>query len=80
MAIRRILAVDNAADTAVLKRISAPVDSGVTDELMALMDDMLQTMYAAPGIGLAAVQVGEPIRVIVIDLAKEGEARRLSIL
>ena len=74
MAIRRILAVDNAADTAVLKRISAPVDSGVTDELRALMDDMLQTMYAAPGIGLAAVQVGEPIRVIVIDLAKEGEA------
>ena len=73
MAIRRILAVDNAADTAVLKRISAPVEGGVTDELRALMDDMLETMYAAPGIGLAAVQVGEPIRVIVMDLAKEGE-------
>src|ERR1700760_2559707 len=74
MAIRRILAVDNAADTAVLKRISAPVEGGVTDALRALMDDMLETMYAAPGIGLAAVQIGEPIRVIVMDLAKEGDA------
>ena len=37
------------------------------------MDDMLETMYAAPGIGLAAIQVGEPIRVIVMDLAREDE-------
>jgi peptide deformylase len=73
MAIRKILAVDNAADTAVLKRISAPVEGGVTDALRVLMDDMLETMYDAPGIGLAAVQVGEPIRVIVMDLAKEGD-------
>lgn len=73
MAIRRILAVDNAADTAVLKRVSTPVEGGVTDDLRALMDDMLETMYDAPGIGLAAVQIGEPIRVIVMDLAKEGE-------
>jgi peptide deformylase len=73
MAIRRILAVDNAADMAVLKRISDPVEGGVTDELRVLMDDMLETMYAAPGIGLAAVQVGEPVRVIVMDLAKEGD-------
>ena len=73
MAIRKILAVDNAADTAVLKRVSAPVEGGVTDALRALMDDMLETMYDAPGIGLAAIQVGEPIRVIVMDLAKEGE-------
>ncbi len=35
------------------------------------MDDMLETMYAAPGIGLAAIQVGEPKRVIVIDLSKD---------
>jgi peptide deformylase len=34
---------------------------------------MLETMYAAPGIGLAAIQVGEPVRVIVMDLAREGE-------
>ncbi len=37
------------------------------------MDDMLDTMYAAPGIGLAAVQIGEPLNVIVMDLARDGE-------
>jgi peptide deformylase len=77
MAIRRILTVDNAPDLAVLKQVSRPV-AGVDDALRALMDDMLETMYAAPGIGLAAVQVGEPIRVIVMDLgdreATEDEA------
>jgi peptide deformylase len=56
----------------VLKQVSKRVDA-VTDETRALMDDMLETMYAAPGIGLAAVQVGVPIRVIVMDLAKEDE-------
>ena len=44
--------------------------SAVTDEIRRLMDDMLETMYAAPGIGLAAVQIGVPKRVIVIDLGK----------
>ena len=39
------------------------------------MDDMLETMYAAPGIGLAAVQIGVLKRVIVIDLSKEGEKK-----
>jgi peptide deformylase len=39
------------------------------------MDDMLETMYAAPGIGLAAVQVGEPLRIIVMDLQREGEEK-----
>ena len=72
MAIRRILTCDTPADTAVLKRISTPVET-VDDGLRALMDDMLETMYDAPGIGLAAVQVGEPVRVIVMDLAREGE-------
>ncbi len=67
MAIRRILTVDNAADQAVLKQISTPVE-GVDDALRALMDDMLDTMYDAPGIGLAAVQIGDPRRVIVMDL------------
>ncbi len=55
-----------------LKTISQPVDS-VTDDIRKLMDDMLETMYAAPGIGLAAIQVGVPKRVIVMDLAREGE-------
>jgi peptide deformylase len=73
MSLRRILTVDNAADMAVLKQISTPVEGGVTDDLRRLMDDMLETMYAAPGIGLAAVQVGEPKQIIVMDLGdREG--------
>ena len=55
-----------------LKTVSTPVEA-VDDDLRALMDDMLETMYAAPGIGLAAVQVGVAKRVIVMDLAKDGE-------
>lgn len=72
MTIRRILTVD--ADLAVLKKISAPVET-VDDDLRRLMDDMLETMYDAPGIGLAAIQVGVAKRVIVMDLAKEDEPR-----
>ena len=67
MSIRRILTVDT--DMAVLKQVSATVET-VDDDLRALMDDMLETMYDAPGIGLAAVQVGVPKRVIVMDLAR----------
>ena len=58
-----------------LKQKSAPVgrvDAGVR----RLMDDMLETMYAAPGIGLAAPQVGVLKRVIVLDIAREGEAAK----
>jgi len=47
----------------------------VDDEIRSLMDDMLETMYAAPGIGLAAIQVGVPKRVIVIDLSKDDERK-----
>lgn len=68
MAVRRILTIDNPADLAVLKQVSTPVERPVTDELRGLMDDMLATMYDAPGIGLAAVQVGDVRRVIVMDL------------
>jgi peptide deformylase len=67
MTVRRILTVDNAADLAVLKQVSTPVET-VDDGVRALMDDMLETMYAAPGIGLAAVQIGELKRVVVMDL------------
>ncbi len=70
MTVRRILTVD--ADLAVLKKVSAPVES-VDDDLRRLMDDMLETMYDAPGIGLAAIQVGVAKRVIVMDLAKKDE-------
>ena len=56
----------------VLKKVSTPVAT-VDDDLRRLMDDMLETMYAAPGIGLAAIQVGVPKQVIVMDLARQGE-------
>ena len=58
----------------VLKQVSTPVEA-VDDELRALMDDMLETMYDAPGIGLAAIQIGVPKRVIVMDLSREGEPK-----
>ncbi|MGB0629915.1 MAG: peptide deformylase [Alphaproteobacteria bacterium] len=55
-----------------LKKIAKPVDS-VDDDVRRLMDDMLETMYAAPGVGLAAPQVGVSSRVIVVDVARAGE-------
>ncbi|MDO9431844.1 MAG: peptide deformylase [Pseudomonadota bacterium] len=64
MAIREILVVPDP----VLKLVSEPVEK-VDDDLRALMDDMLETMYDAPGIGLAAIQIGVPKRVIVMDIA-----------
>lgn len=69
MAIREILTVPDPR----LKEVSKPVEGEVTDEHRALMDDMLETMYDAPGIGLAAIQVGVPLRIIVMDLAREDE-------
>ena len=70
MAIREILVVPNP----VLKLVSQPVDK-VDDELRALMDDMLETMYDAPGIGLAAIQIGVPKRVIVMDISGPDEEK-----
>lgn len=66
MAILRILEVPHP----ILKRPAEPVGR-VDDELRRLMDDMLETMYAAPGIGLAAPQVGVSKRVAVIDVSEE---------
>lgn len=63
MAIREILEVPDAR----LKQVSAPVET-FDDELKTLVADMFETMYDAPGIGLAAIQVGVPQRVLVIDL------------
>ena len=57
-----------------LKAKAKPVER-VDDGVRQLMDDMLETMYVAPGIGLAAPQVGVSKRVIVLDLAKENEPR-----
>src|SRR5918996_1559635 len=58
-----------------LKKVCAPVGR-VDREVRALMDDMLETMYDAPGIGLAAPQVGVEKRVLVVDAARDGEPRQ----
>ena len=68
MAIREILEVPDPR----LKTVSTPVDR-FDDDLRALVDDMVETMYDSPGIGLAAIQVGVPLRVLVIDLQPEDE-------
>lgn len=67
MSVRRILTIDNPADLAILKQVSKPV-AEVDADVRALMDDMLETMYDAPGIGLAAAQIGDLRRVVVMDL------------
>ena len=54
----------------VLRQISTPVIQ-VGDEERKLMDDMLETMYKANGIGLASIQIGIPKRIIVIDISKK---------
>jgi peptide deformylase len=66
MAIREILEVPDPR----LKQISEPV-TRFDDELRSLVADMFETMYEAPGIGLAAIQVGVPLRVLTIDLQPE---------
>jgi len=70
MALKEILTEPNK----ILRKISLPVDV-VNQDLQRLMNDMLETMYAAPGIGLAAIQVGVPKRVIVLDLAPKNEPK-----
>ena len=68
MAIRKILTEPNK----ILRKKSETVEK-VDKELQQLMDDMLDTMYAAPGIGLAAIQIGIPKRVIVLDITKDNK-------
>ena len=58
----------------ILRKISQPIET-VNNKTKKLLDDMLETMYAAPGIGLAAVQVGILKRIIVIDISKEKEKK-----
>lgn len=71
MAIRKILTEPDSF----LRQKSLKVEN-VDDDIRSLMNDMLETMYAAPGIGLAAIQIGVPKRVIVIDLARDGEKKK----
>ena len=71
MALRQILTEPNE----ILRRKSLKVDK-VDENLQKLMDDMLETMYAAPGIGLAAIQVGIPQRVIVLDISPKDQPKK----
>jgi len=57
-----------------LRQVSKPVNK-VGDEERKLMDDMLDTMYAAPGIGLAAIQIGVPKRIIVMDISRDEDKK-----
>ncbi len=59
----------------ILRKKSDPIEK-VDQNLRKLLDDMLETMYAAPGIGLAAIQIGIPKRVIVIDVSKEDNKKK----
>jgi peptide deformylase len=70
MAIRPILTLPDKR----LRQIADPVDT-VDDEIKALAKDMLETMYAAPGVGLAATQIGEMKRIVVMDLTKDDEPK-----
>ena len=68
MAIREILHYPDPR----LRNRAKPVER-VDDEIRRLVDDMLETMYAAPGIGLAAIQINVPRRVVTIDISEQGE-------
>jgi peptide deformylase len=68
MALREIIILPDKQ----LRLVSKPIEK-VTAEIRTLADDMLETMYDAPGIGLAAIQVAQPLRLITMDLAKKDE-------
>jgi peptide deformylase len=68
MALREIIILPDKQ----LRLVSKPI-AKVTPDIRKLADDMLETMYAAPGIGLAAIQVAQPLRLITMDLAKKSE-------
>jgi len=71
MSVKTILTEPNK----LLRQVSKSVDK-VGDEERALMDDMLDTMYDAPGIGLAAIQIGVPKRIIVIDISRDENEKK----
>jgi peptide deformylase len=75
MAIRPLVILPDAQ----LRQTSEPIGE-ITDDIRALAADMLDTMYDAPGIGLAAIQIGVPKRLVVIDLAKPPEEERKPIV
>jgi peptide deformylase len=71
MAVREILIIPDKR-----LRLKSEAVKAVDKPLRALIDDMFETMYAAPGIGLAAIQVGVPRRVVTMDLAKKDEPKQ----
>jgi peptide deformylase len=75
MALREIIKLPDPR----LRLVSKPVN-GIDAEVRGLVADMLETMYAAPGIGLAAIQVGVPQRVITLDLAKKDEPKAPQVI
>ena len=75
MALRDILVIPDKR----LRLVSKPVKA-VNAEIKRLVGDMFETMYAAPGIGLAAIQVGEARRVITMDLAKRDESQTPQVI
>ena len=74
MAVRKILTIPDP----VLRKKSDLVKK-VNKDIKNLMNDMIQTMYEAPGIGLAAIQIGVPKRVVVMDLSKDPEKKTLTL-
>jgi peptide deformylase len=70
MALRDILIIPDKR----LRVVSEPVRT-VDTQIRALAEDMMETMYDAPGIGLAAIQIGQPLRLVTMDLAKKDEEK-----
>ena len=68
MALREIIILPDKQ----LRLVSKPIEK-ITPEIRSLVDDMFETMYDAPGIGLAAIQIAQPLRLITMDLAKKDE-------
>ena len=62
----------------ILRKKSEPLEK-VDDDTRKLMDEMLETMYAAPGIGLAGVQIGILKRIVVIDISKDEQKKKTAI-
>jgi peptide deformylase len=75
MALREIIKLPDPR----LRQVSEPV-AKITDEVKALVADMYETMYDAPGIGLAAIQVGVPQRLVTLDLARKDEPRQPQVI
>jgi peptide deformylase len=62
-----------------LRLVSEPVQE-ITSEIRRLADDMLETMYDAPGVGLAAIQIGMPVRMVTMDVSKSDDERQPMVL